>query len=543
MTSCANRQYYIGVDVGTGSARAGVFSLLGKLLASAQVKIEIYREGSDIVEQSSDNIWSAVCQCVQQALTLSGISRDDIGGIGFDATCSLVVLDPHGEPLTISANGDNGRNIIVWMDHRAKHQADRINGTGHEVLKYVGGRMSPEMQPPKLLWLQENLADTFDKAGYFFDLPDFLTWRATGDAARSSCTVTCKWTYLGHEKRWDESFFNEVGLGELTKDDFRRIGSQVVDVGTSLGNGLTIDAAAQLGLNAGTPVGAALIDAHAGGVGTIGAKGGDPCDRLAYVFGTSACTMSSSKNASFVPGVWGPYYSAMVPGLWLNEGGQSAAGEAIAFVLKMHPIYQEAKAHAAKQGLALPDYLLSCLREKESDFSHLIKRAGQVVVVPEFLGNRAPFADPDTKAIIAGLDLDESIDSLLALYIAGITGIGYGLKQILIAQSASGLSPDTVVMSGGAGADPIVKQLLADSAGITVAEAGTEEPVLLGSAIIGAVAGRAYSNIYEGMSAMSSLGRIFRPSIGEIAERHNVRFRSFEALQNAAKLVRGESDG
>lgn len=43
----------------------------------------------------------------------------------------------------------------MWMDHRAAEQAARITNTGHKVLSRVGGVMSPEMQPPKLLWLKE----------------------------------------------------------------------------------------------------------------------------------------------------------------------------------------------------------------------------------------------------------------------------------------------------------------------------------------------------------------------------------------------------
>ena len=87
-----------------------------------------------------------------------------------------------------------------------------------------------------------------------------------------------------------------------------------------------------------------LIDAHAGGVGSIGAEGGGGAEaNLAYVFGTSSCTMTSTSKPVFVPGVWGPYYSAMVPGLWLNEGGQSAAGAAIDALLALHPYAETAK--------------------------------------------------------------------------------------------------------------------------------------------------------------------------------------------------------
>lgn len=156
------------------------------------------------------------------------------------------------------------------MDHRAADQARRINQTGEKVLDYVGGTISPEMETPKLLWLAENMPDTFFRVWQFMDLTDFLTWRATGSLSRSICTVTCKWTYLGHEDRWDDKFFRKVGLGVLADEQFRRIGTEIAPGGTRLAAGLTAEAAADVGLVAGTPVAAGLIDAHAGGVGTVG---------------------------------------------------------------------------------------------------------------------------------------------------------------------------------------------------------------------------------------------------------------------------------
>lgn len=79
----------------------------------------------------------------------------------------------------------NEQNIILWMDHRASQEAQKINQLGHSVLKYVGGKISLEMETPKLLWLKNHLREAcWNKAGYFFDLPDFLTWKATGAESR-----------------------------------------------------------------------------------------------------------------------------------------------------------------------------------------------------------------------------------------------------------------------------------------------------------------------------------------------------------------------
>ena len=317
-----SERYLIGVDVGTGSARAGLFDLNGNMLASGKRDITLFREAGSIVEQSSTEIWSAVCASVREAVAKAGVEPQNVASIGFDATCSLVVLGKDGAPLPVGPSEDPGRDIIVWMDHRAVDQAERINAQGHEVLRYVGGRISPEMETPKLLWLRENRPQVFDAAWQFFDLADFLTWRATGDLARSTCTVTCKWTYLAHEKRWEPGYFRQIGLGQLADEDFARIGQHVVEPGTPVGNGLTERSAAELGLPVGTPVGAGMIDAHAGGIGTVGIEG-SPESNLGYVFGTSSCTMTSTSEPVFVPGVWGPYFSAMVPGMWLNDAAQS----------------------------------------------------------------------------------------------------------------------------------------------------------------------------------------------------------------------------
>ncbi|MGH1416541.1 MAG: FGGY-family carbohydrate kinase [Pelagimonas sp.] len=542
----AHSTCFIGIDVGTGSARAGLFDETGAMLGTAKREITIYKDAGHIVEQSSDNIWGAICAAVQEALAESGVTADAVKGIGFDATCSLVALDKTFQPISVSPSGDNARNVIVWMDHRATAQATRINETKHRVLNYVGGTISPEMETPKLLWLKENLPESYTAAGQFFDLTDYLTWRATDDLARSVCTVTCKWTYMAHEKSWDESYFHAIGLSDLADDGFARIGTNIVDAGTALGSGLTAQAANDLGLTVGTPVGAGLIDAHAGGLATVGAngpaQGGQTVqgaqDRMAYVFGTSACTMSSSQDEAFVPGVWGPYYSAMVPGLWLSEGGQSAAGEAIVQLVKHHPAYAQTSQLAKGAGQSLLTYLLNYIADLVDHPSDAVVLAKDKIVVPEFLGNRAPFADPNAKAVISGLDADVSVQSLIGLYIAGITGLGYGLRQILTVQAANGVDPKIVVISGGAGEHPIVKQLLADAAGIPFAEPSAAEPVLLGAAMLGAVASGVKTDVATAMTEMSSLGRIYTPATGRIEQAHSQRYRAFEALQSAARLGR-----
>ena len=239
-----------------------------------------------------------------------GVVPAAVAGIGFDATCSLVALDPDGASLPIGPSGDPARDVIAWMDHRAIEETTDINRGGHNALRWIGGAVSPEMQAPKLLWLARHAPTVFAQAGHFLDLTDFLTFRATGSATRSLCTVACKWNYLAHEGRWPFEFFDSIGLAELAGPSLARIERKLSRQAPRSG---TDCATRRAGVRtAGIPVGAGLIDAHAGALATLGAplddEPGDPRRRLALVLGTSACCMAVVEEAEFIAHVWGPHY-------------------------------------------------------------------------------------------------------------------------------------------------------------------------------------------------------------------------------------------
>jgi D-ribulokinase len=541
-------QAYIGVDVGTTSTRAGVFDETGNLLATTRHPIRIWHEAGDVVEQSSSDIWQACAKSVRAAIVEAGLAPGSVKGIGFDATCSLVVLDRDGEPVTVSGSGDRERNVIVWMDHRATTEARLINETEDAVLRYVGGSISPEMEMPKLLWLKRHLRASFDAAGHFFDLADYLTWRATGSLQRSTCTVTCKWNYQAHDGGWSAPFFQRIGLPDFVAESYARIGTEIVAPGTKLGSGLTRAAASDLGLVPGTPVGAALIDAHAGGVGAIGGRDGsggtaDVCDRMAYIMGTSACIMATTREPCFVSGVWGPYYSGMVPNFWLNEGGQSAAGAAIDHLLKSHPGYVEASAAARKEGLDIIDFLERRIITRAGNVSSAALLARDIHVLPEFIGNRSPYADPETRAVIAGLDLDTDIGSMERLFVAGLCGLAYGLAEVIEAFATHGVASRIMVMGGGASRSPLVRQIMADTTGLTVALPQTKEPVLLGAAMLGAVAGGAYAGIGETMAKMSALGRLSEPTAPGMGAFHSHKRAVYKMLRDVDRGSRAAMRG
>jgi FGGY-family pentulose kinase len=498
------RDLVVGVDVGTGSARAGVLGRGGKLLGRAEHPIDMHQPETNHAEHDSEQIWSAVCASVRDALAVAGAGSDHVAGISFDATCSLVMRDRDGRQLSVSRSGEDRWDTIVWLDHRALAEAEECTATGHRALEHVGGVMSPEMETPKLMWLRRHLPERWARAGYFFDLADFLTWKASGALDRSQCTLTCKWTYLGHtHPGWQRDFFAAVGLPDMLERG--RLPERASPIGRDLGP-LTAEAAEGLGLSTGCRVGVGLIDAHAGALGVLGGYAGSPgeMDRhLGLIAGTSSCVMALSAEARPTHGVWGPYYGAVLPEYWLNEGGQSATGALLDHVIRWHGAGGTPGAATHRR---IVERVMELRQIEGLDF------AGRLHVLPDFHGNRSPLADPQAVGVISGLTLDASFDSLCRLYWRSAVAIALGVRHILEALNERGYGIDTLHVTGGHLKNPLLMELYADAAGCTVIEPKAEDAVLLGTGMVAATAAGLFPSLVEASAAMQQGGKERRPN-------------------------------
>lgn len=497
------RQFVVAVDVGTGSARAGVLDRSGMLKGRADHPIAMNTPRENFAEHDSEDIWSAVCKAVGGALSDSGVTPSDIAGISFDATCSLVVRDKAGGQLPVAPGGESRWDTIVWLDHRALKEADECTASGHRVLDFIGGVMSPEMETPKLMWLKRNNPATWESAAHFFDLTDFLTWKASGSAARSQCTITCKWTYLAHEEQgWQHDFFAAMGIEDMLERG--GLPERASPIAEDLGP-LTPEAAADLGLDTQCRVGTGLIDAHAGALGVLGsfAGRGDNIERhMALIAGTSSCVMAFSRDALACQGIWGPYYGAALREGWLAEGGQSATGALLDHIIRWHGA--GGKPTAELHGRIVERVIE--LRKSEGDGF-----GGRLHVLPDFHGNRSPLADPHAVGVISGLTLDSSFDSLCRLYWRTAVGIALGVRHILEHLNDSGYGIDTLHVTGGHTKNPLLMELYADATGCSVVIPSTKDAVLLGTGMVAAAAAGLYPSLAEACAGMHRGGTERKP--------------------------------
>lgn len=533
---------YLGIDVGTGSARAGIFDGGGALLGAATAQIGLWHPRAGWAQHDSADIWAQVAQAVRTAVARSGIAPGDIGGVGIDATCSLVVEGPRGTPLSVDPDGKAGQDVIVWMDHRALDEAAAINATGGAPLEYLGGRISPEMQLPKLRWLSQNLPHVFADAVRFWDLPDWLVYRSTGATARSLCSSVCKWTYLGHRgmagEGWDEAFLVAAGLAALTGPAGQaRTGDRFLRPGERAGH-LTEAAAADLGLRPGTPVAASLIDAYAGALGTLASGGASGDGRLAVIAGTSNCHIALTPGPVSVPGIWGPYAGVLLPDVWALEGGQSAAGALLDAILARHAATPTLAEAARAAGRSLHEHLAACLAARSDDPATLTSARH---VQPDFHGNRSPLAEPWRLGAISGLSLETGEDDLLLDYLAALQAICYGTRHIIEAMTASGAEIREMVLSGGLAANALFVRELADSTGLDVIVPDTPEPVLLGAAMLGAAAATG-AGLATTMRSMAPSAATTGPRHAAAAY-HDRKYAVFRHMQDSHATMRAIMEG
>ncbi|MBA0835535.1 hypothetical protein Goarm_007811 [Gossypium armourianum] len=196
----------------------------------------------------------------------------------------------------------------------------------------------------------------------------------------------------------------------------------------------------------------------------------------------------------------------MIPEYWLTEGGQSATGALLDYIIESHVASPRLANHAASQKTSLfqllNNILESMMRELQCPFIAALTE--DTHVLPDFHGNRSPIADPKAKGVVFGLTLDPSEQQLARLYLAAVQAIAYGTRHIVEHCNANGC--------------PIILPRESES-------------VLLGAAILGAVAAKKYTCLSEAMKALNAAGQVIHPSTdSRVKKYHDAKYRIFREL-------------
>jgi len=226
----------------------------------------------------------------------------------------------------------------------------------------------------------------------------------------------------------------------------------------------------------------------------------------------------------------------MIPGMWLNEGGQSATGSLIDYVIKNNSSYGEIEALARKANLDVYQFL-----NQEIEKYGGIKLTEDFHVLPYHHGNRSPRADAHVRGIVVGLTLNQSIAEVVKYYYATIQAIAYGTRHIIEAMNEKGYQIGEIYMCGGHTKNRAFVQEHADITGCNIYLPQESEAVLLGTAILAAVAAGKYGSVTEAMTSMSKVGERVQPNLDHQGQ-HHIRYKIFKLLYDHTKEIRAISN-
>jgi ribulose kinase len=222
----------------------------------------------------------------------------------------------------------------------------------------------------------------------------------------------------------------------------------------------------------------------------------------------------------------------MVPGLWLTEGGQSATGALIDHVIFSHAAAAPLAAQAKRTGCTIYELLNARLDALAK--AHGVRFPGELTrdlhVQPDFHGNRSPRADPTLRGAVSGLTLSATADDLALQYLAAVQAVAHGTRHIIDAMNRRGYRIRTLAACGGGTKNPVFLREHADITGCAIVLPQEPEAVLLGSAMLGAVAAGRHSSVATAMAAMSAAGRTIQPAGGKVRAFHARKHAVFHRL-------------
>ena len=490
-------QSALGLDFGTESVRALIVDLNGRELASAAVPY-LHRQITQrlpgtqrelpakfALQHPTDWLRSAT-QAVVTARQQAAISADAIIGIGVDFTsCTVLPTKLDGTPLcTIEEFAHVPMAWAkLWKHHGAQQQADRLNEVAHarneSFLDRYGGTISLEWLFPKLLETLECSPNTYRAADVFIEAGDWIVWQLTGTPAtipRSTCQAGYKALWSTADGYPSEDYFDQVN-SEFRHVVREKLTGKLLPPGQSAG-GLDAVFANPFGLRSGTPVSAAIIDAHAGVPGAGAAEPGT----LVMVLGTSSCHLVNSQFERHVPGVAGVVRDGILPGLFGYETGQAAVGDAFEWLRQLTGTTDLSQ--LGREALALP------------------AGADGVRCVDWFHGCRTPLMNDRLRGSFTGLRLHHRP---VHLYRALLEATAMGVRWIVEALRDGGVPIHQFIATGGLPHHhPQLIQVYADVLGEPILVHPSRNGPALGAAVLGALAAGAFASPKTAIEAMSA---------------------------------------
>jgi xylulokinase len=446
----------LAIDLGTTEVKVGLVALDGRLLGLARAGYATDADpATGRAEQDPEAWWGAIGLAVRELVRL------DVGDV-----CAIGI-DGHGPTLVaVDALGHATHPAIIWQDTRAgMEEAELAAATGLAGWSLAG--------LPAALWLERNEPAAAASSRWYLATWDAIALRLTGIAATS----------LGDGQPFpDAATLDAAGLP----------GAKVpapIAAGSIVGP-LAADVAAGLGLRAGVPVIAGVVDVWASFHGAGMTRAGDALDPGGSAGGFGVYW----DRPLFVPGSFSTI--APLPGLYSVGGAMAATGRAVDW-FRVDVL----------RGTATTETLIA-------EAGAIPAGADGVVFLPYLAGERSPLWDPSARAAFVGLGLGHGRGHLTR---AILEASAFAIRHVAESILAAGAEVRTMRVCGGPARSETWNQIKADVTGFSVEVPAVLETAVAGSAILAATGVGAWPDVPAAIRGMTRSARRLEPNLANRA--------------------------
>lgn len=470
------KKYILALDEGTTSARSILFDRDCNIVCSSQHEFTQYYPQPGWVEQDPMEIYANQYATLTECIAKSGISTDEIAGIGITNQRETTILwnKKTGKPIY---------NAIVWQCRRTADICDELVKAGHSdyISKATGLRIDAYFSGTKIKWILDNVEGAREMAErgelLFGTVDTWLIWKLTEGRIHVTDATNASRTMLYDIERgvWDEKLLEILNIPASILPKICS-SSEIYGYMDIMGSSV--------------PICGIAGDQQAALFGQCCFKDGEAKN----TYGTGCFLLSHTGNQRIIS------RNGLITTVAATESGKPLeyALEGSVFV-----------GGAVIQWLR--DELKVINESKDSEyFATKVKDNAGVYLVPAFAGLGAPHWDMHARGTITGLTRGSNVYHIIR---AALESIAYQSNDVLSSMEAdTGRDITSLKVDGGASSNNFLMQFQADISNVEVIRPTLTEATAQGAAFLAGLAVGFYKDRDELKSIVSGKAS-FAPNI------------------------------
>ena len=481
----------IGLDLGTSKVKALAFSLDGREVASASEEYPLSTPAPTYVEQDANVVYRAAMRALTHVLAAESLQGAEVEAIGISSAMhGLVAVSRDGEPLG---------PFMTWLDGRAADIAERwrADGIAQALFSRTGAPMHPMLPVCKLRWLSDHDPALFRRAALFVSMKELLVYRWVGEWLVDYGIASATGMFDLFTKQWNARALDVARVGP------ERLSHPASPLTTR--TGLRPPVSAALRLKRDVPL---VLCSSDGALANLGVGALRPTD-LAMTFGTSGAVRSTVREP-VIDDHRRLFCYVLDDERFIVGGPTSSAGASMHWVIELlYPEVPQAKRFESA---------LSALDDESAS-------AADLLCLPFFAGERAPYWDARLRGAFVGLDLSHRREALVRAAAEGVVFALYSVERVLEEKIGT---HTRMLLSGGLVQSPGIRQLLADVFGVESWLTDKPEASGFGAAMMAARAVGRIARLEDVAALVSPMEKIMPNEA--LRDRYQDKYARYEAL-------------